>query len=123
MSILSLNNNMTAPQKIRSDVVIDWTLKIASFIMSIAIMISSFFLTKAWDKISNLEKDIVELKIDASRTQSNRFSSNDWVTAKSILDSERLSMDRRLIRMEETIPMINDSISEIKQTIRRLDEK
>lgn len=114
---------MATTQQLKTETLIDWTIKGASFIMSIAIMISSFFLTKAWEKISNLEKDIIELKIESGKVQSNRFSSNDWVNAKTILDTERLAMDRRIIRIEETYPTISESISEIRQSIRKIEDE
>lgn len=106
---------------IKNTTVLDWTFKIGATIMSILMMLSSFFLTKAWESINNMEKTIVELKIEQSKITSNRFSTNDWVSAKTILDAERLALDRRLIRIEETYPIISESIFEIKQTLRKLE--
>lgn len=112
-----------ANETFKKQVVIDWTLKIASFIMSIAIMISSFFLTKAWDKISNIETKVAKLELDYGVHSTSQFTYKQWVEAKTNLDNERNAMDRRLIRIEETYPTINNAIIEIKQSIRRMEDQ
>ena len=118
-----INNSMASSNNtITKDNIIDWTIKIASFVMSIAIMVSSFFLTKAWEKITNLEKDVSQLKIDYSVASSTQLTYKQWIDAKSIIDSERVALDKRLIKIEETYPMINNSIMEIKQSINRLED-
>jgi hypothetical protein len=96
-----------------------WILKISSFVMSIAIMISSWFLSQAWDKINTIEKSVHELEITAALTNSTKFTNNDWASAKSVLDADRLAMDRRIIRLEESLPSIKDSLIEIKNSIQR----
>jgi hypothetical protein len=102
---------------------VSWIIRIGSFVMSIAIMVSSWFLNQAWNRITEVEHAVKALEITSASTNGNRFTTNDWVTAKSILDTERLAMDRRIIRMEESIPAIKDSLIEIKAQLRELNEK
>lgn len=116
-----ININM-ANGSVKTENVINWTIRIGSFVMSIAIMISSWFLTQAWDKISNVEKEVTKLQIVTATMEGNRFSSKDWSDAKSVLDGERLVLDRRIIRLEESIPVIKDSLIEIKQTLKKQNE-
>ena len=99
-----------------------WIIKIGSFFMSIAIMVSSLFLNQAWNRISNVEDSVHELQIATATMQGNRFSSKDWTDAKTILDAERLAMDRRVIRLEESLPIIKDTLIEIKQKIEKNHE-
>ena len=100
-----------------------WALRIGSFAMSIAIMVSSWFLSQAWDRINNIEKSVHQLEIATALTNSNKFTTNDWATAKSVLDSDRLAMDRRIIRLEESLPSIKDSLLEIKNSIVKKEQE
>lgn len=85
--------------------------------MSISIAASSWFLNQAWSKISILEDKVHAIEVSVASTSGNRFSSNDWVTAKSIIDSERAALDRRIMRLEESLPVIKDSLIEIKDKL------
>ena len=91
--------------------------KIVHSLMAIALASTTWFLLQLWDKQNNLEKVVYGIQLEQAKTSSNRFTSNDWVINKSVLDSERLALDRRLIKLEETIPIIKDSNIEIKQSI------
>lgn len=93
---------------------INWILRIGSFAMSVAIMVSSWFLNQAWNRIGTIEQKVHELELVGATSSGNRFTSNDWQTNKALLDAERLSMDRRIIRLEESLPSIKDSLLEIR---------
>ncbi|MBF0207900.1 MAG: hypothetical protein HQK53_13535 [Oligoflexia bacterium] len=94
-----------------------WTNKIFPIAMSISIAASSWFLNQAWTKISTLEAKVQAIEVSVAATSGNRFSSNDWVTAKSLLDTERTALDRRIMRLEESLPVIKDSLLEIKDKL------
>lgn len=94
-----------------------WIIRIGTFIMSIAIMFSTWFLSQAWDRINTMEKSIRTLEISMATAQSNRFTSMDWITNKTILDSEKLAIDRRVMRIEETNAAVKDSLIRIETTI------
>lgn len=112
----------TSRDKIEKESVINWTLKIGSFIMSIAIMISSWFLNQAWNRIGQVEDKVHQIELAQAETKSNRFTSMDFNSAKIILDSERLAIDRRVIRLEESLPTIKDSLNEIKQSLKEIKQ-
>lgn len=97
-----------------------WTLRIGSFVMSIAIMVSSWFLNQAWERINTIEKSVRALEIASATTNGTKFTANDWANAKSILDADRLAMDRRIIRLEESLPTIKESLIEIKNNIDKI---
>ena len=100
-----------------------WVSRGLMILVSIVLAICSWFLTQAWDRISENEQAIHKLEVSDAETSGNRFTSGDWANAKAVLDSDRLSMDRRIIRLEESLPTIKDTLIEIKQTIQRLEEK
>lgn len=97
----------------------NWLFKIGSFAMSVALMVSSWFLNQAWTRIENIEKDIHELQIKDAGSSNTKFTSMDWQNQKILLDSERMAMDRRLIRLEESLPSIKESLQEIKNTLNK----
>jgi hypothetical protein len=106
---------------VRNSTVMDWTLKIGATLMSILMMTTSFFLTKAWDSIAEIKESIVDLKLIQNKIESSQFTSKEWISAKSVLDNERLGLDRRIIRVEETYPIILESIVDIKETIKKIE--
>lgn len=108
---------MTKPEQTTSST---WTLRIGSFVMSIAIMVSSWFLNQAWERINNIEKSIRDLELATATTNGTKFTANDWANAKSILDADRLAMDRRVIRLEESLPTIKETLIDIKNNIDKL---
>jgi len=95
-----------------------WVIRIGTFTMSVAIMVSSWFLNQAWGRIGTIETSVHELQLTAASTSGNKFTSGDWVKSKTVLDTERLALDRRLIRVEETIPIIKESLEDIKDMLR-----
>lgn len=104
---------MVAKQHISSEVSY-WIIRIGAFLMSVTIMVSSWFLNQAWTRIDNIDKSVHALEIATAGASGSKFTSTNWIDAKSLLDNERLAMDRRLIRLEESLPVIRESLVEIK---------
>ncbi len=94
-----------------------WAFKIISFFMSVSLMVSSFFLKSAWDRISTLEIKIHQMEIVMAERTTNIFTSEDWIREKIILDTKNAALESRLIRLEENIPYIKDALSEIKKSL------
>jgi hypothetical protein len=85
--------------------------------MAISIAASSWFLNQAWTKITTLEGKVQTIEVSLASTSGSRFTSADWSTAKSIIDSDRNSLDRRVMRLEESLPVIKDTLIDIKAII------
>jgi len=96
-----------------------WIIRVGSVVMSIALMFSTWFLSQAWDRINNMEKSIRSLEISMATAQSNRFTNMDWITNKTILDSEKLAIDRRVMRIEEANVAVKDSLIRIETAINK----
>ena len=88
-------------------------------LMALSITMTSWFLSQAWEKINENAKDISELKLIQAESKGQLFTASDWATAKMLIDNEKLAMDRRIIRLEESIPVIKESLIDIKQTIQK----
>lgn len=97
--------------------VITWMIRIGSFLMSVAITVSSWFLNQAWTRINEAERNIQENRLKLSTLEATRYTAADWSVNKTLLDSERLEMDRRIMRLEESYPVIKESLLEIKNSI------
>jgi len=95
-----------------------WFMRIGTLVVSMGLSVSSWFLNQAWTRINETENRISKLELASAATSGNRFTSNDWAAAKMIMDTERMAMDRRIIRLEEALPGIKDSLIEIKQLIK-----
>lgn len=104
---------------VKNDVIVGLPLKIIGFMMSIAIMVSSWFLSQAWDRISAIEKSVHQLEITNSASTANKFTASDWIAAKATLDAEQNALDRRIMRLEEALPVIKESLIEIRDTLKK----
>lgn len=94
--------------------------KILTFLTSAGLAISGWFINQNLQRLDNLDAAVYELRINQERTSSNRFSSNDWVVNKALMDADRLALDKRVIRVEENMTTIKESLTEIKESIREL---
>jgi hypothetical protein len=108
---------MSAPNILKTEN--KWLTNILSIVCTIGLMISSFFLKECWDNLKTTQKDIQTLEITSATTAGNRFTSNDWIAQKNLLDAEKLAMDRRLMRVEESLPFIRDSLGRIEASINK----
>ena len=95
-----------------------WINRGLSAVFAIGMAVSGYFLNGTMQKIQEIEKRVYTMELASATTNGNRFTSGDWTSAKTILDNERLQMDRRLIKLEESIPNIKDSLTEIKLMIK-----
>ena len=99
---------------------IGWFIRIGGFVMSIAVAVSSWFLKDLWTKYENIDNAVRRLEIQSATTSGNRFTSNDWMAAKGIIDTERTALDRRIVRLEESLPTIERALLKIEGTIDKL---
>lgn len=96
--------------------------KLLAFLTSAGLAVSGYFINQNFKRLDNLDAAVYELRINHERTTSNRFSSNDWVLNKALLDADRMALDKRVIRLEESIPAIRESLTEIKASIKELNK-
>lgn len=95
------------------------TFKILCALIGIGLTISSYFLNTTMTRLEANEKNIQTLEITSATTAGNRFTSNDWITQKNLLDAEKMAMDRRIMRVEESLPFIRDSLGRIETSINK----
>ncbi len=63
------------------------------------------------------------LEIKQAETAGNRFTSADWVNAKSTLDERDVNMDKRITRLEDAVPAIRQSLERIEMKLDRNPNK
>jgi len=61
-----------------------------------------------------LDGRVGKLEIQEARTDGNRFTSGDWAAAKTRIDEDRAIIDRRITRLEESVPQIKESLLRIE---------
>ena len=92
-------------------------------ILTIVVSIGGFIGTKVWDRVenglNNLDERIDVLEVTSAKNDSNKFTAQHWVDAKSRMDEDRAIIDRRITRLEEAIPQIKESLLRIENKIER----
>jgi hypothetical protein len=101
----------------------NWAVRILIGVMSISIAMSSWFLSECWNKISILENKVQSIEIACATVSSNRFTSGDWLTQKTLMDVDKIAAEKRIIRLEESIPVIKDSMLRIEIALKEHSEK
>ena len=119
ISLIRLNIDMTLPREHRERQENPWIFRFAGILMSFAIMASSWFLNQAWGKINKVEDSLHSLELISAANTTNKFTQSDWTTNKTIIDNERLALDRRIMRLEETNTVTKDTLIEIKQLLEK----
>lgn len=91
-----------------------WLVWVLTLILSVSLSLSGYFFSDAYKRLSSVENKTERLQTETAVITSNRFS---WLEQKTILDNERLAMDRRIIKLEETNVFIKDSLVRIERLI------
>ena len=92
--------------------------KLLTFLTSLGLAVSGWFLTKTYDRLDALDNAVMELRLIDEKNGNSKFSTSDWYIAKTLIDADRNAMDKRIIKLEEAIPVIKESLLEIKQTLK-----
>jgi hypothetical protein len=92
-------------------------------ILAIALMICGYFVRDVYQKQEAFNQRI-DLRVQTlenfrATTDGNRFTSTDWITAKSVLDERDVNMDKRITRVEDAIPEIKITLKEIKELLNK----
>jgi hypothetical protein len=92
-----------------------WTNRLLPIAMSVVLAVSSWFLNLAWNKISELEYKVHNIELSNATSRGVEFTRSDWVEAKRIMDQDRNNMETRIIRLEEAVIVIKDTLIELKK--------
>ena len=79
--------------------------------------LSGFFFNETYKRLITLEGSVQKLQTETAVITSNRFSSTSWLEQKTILDNERLVLDRRIIILEQNNGFIRESLTRIENLI------
>lgn len=100
-----------------------YLLKGLSLATSIGLAISSYFLADCYTRLGAVESNVINLRIDAATVSSNRFTSGDFVKAKSQIDEVQLQNERRILTLEEHNKSIQALLQEIRADVKELNSK
>lgn len=99
--------------------VFDWVLRIAQLLVPPIVAIIAWFLTLTWNRIEQLEISVEAVKIEQAGARAGSMSSSEWIAAKRSIDEYSLSLDRRVARLEEALPVIKESLVRIENKLER----
>ena len=94
--------------------------RILSILTSVGLAISGWFLTTAYNQLDQLNNRVQTIELKQAETSGNRFTSADWTNAKTIIDADRLALDKRLIVVEENNRQVREMLVEIKQDLKEI---
>jgi hypothetical protein len=92
--------------------------------LTVAFGVGGFIGAKVWDRVEHglvsLDDRVDAIEVDNARIDGSRFTTQHWTEAKARLDEDRVNLDRRLTRLEESIPQIKETLIRIEK---KLDAK
>lgn len=71
----------------------------------------------------SINRRVTDLELYHAKIESSRFSASDWSAARAGIDSSLTSAEKRITRLEDVATATRESIGEIKQSLRRVEEK
>ena len=95
-------------------------LKALSFLTSVGLAVSGYFLADTYQKMDKMRDDITDLQLHKERVESSRFSALDFIKAKDIIDSQIVSTDKRVLVLEESQKTIKEYLVEIKADLKEI---
>lgn len=93
---------------------INWLFKTIQIVATIALPIIGWVGMGTLERISQIEKSIIELRIEAASTQSSAFTSLEWNKAKQLLDEKDVILEKRLVKTEESLNFMKEMLVEIR---------
>ena len=97
--------------------------KAFSILTSIGLAVSGWFLNQAYAKMQEGEGRGQKVELVQATNEGNRFTSNDFVTAKGTIDNQFLAQDRRITILEENLKSIREILLELKGDIKEIKSK
>jgi hypothetical protein len=94
--------------------------KILTALTSTGLAVSGWFINQNFARLDHLDKQVADIYLTTTKAEVTQFTNKEWIIAKSILDSEKISTEKRIIRLEESLPVIRESLAEIKASIKEL---
>lgn len=98
-----------------------WASRIFAPLFVVIMFLSSFIMKDVLSSLSNIDERVVNLELRNAEVSGNRFTSGDWANHKALLDDRANALDRRVIRLEEAIPPIKDSLIRIENKLDKMN--
>jgi hypothetical protein len=101
----------------------------ANIRFGLQIVIGFFMAVGAWftkgisDNQKSLDQKITTVLLDHAEIRGNRFSSNDWVKAKEIMDTRMGEHDKRITRQEDLSIALKETSGRIESSLREIKDK
>lgn len=92
--------------------------KIVSIACTILLAFGSYYLNETRSDIKEMSARITRLERFETKTEANQFTSLDWQIQKTLIDSDKVSAEKRLATIETNIIGIKEDLKEIKDLIR-----
>ena len=103
----------------KSDLVLLWTQRILGPLMAILLSATGFALKEVFTSVKAMNTRITALEILMAQDQAVKFSAVDGSRERTLLSAESVSVDRRVTRLEESIPYIKESLGRIEKQLEK----
>lgn len=85
--------------------------------MSVFIPVTGYMFVTVSNKFKDHELAIQDIRINQATSSVGRFTAESWQIQKQILDDQAILTERRITRLEESIPYIKESLVRIEHSI------
>lgn len=92
-------------------------------VFAIGMAVSGWFLNQTMTTLQNIEKRVYTLEISEAKETNGKFTNSDWQIAKALLDADKMAIEKRIIRVEESIPVIKESLIRIENAVERSNKQ
>lgn len=96
-----------------------WVHRIVVMVMSVFMPITGYTFVSVSNKFREHELAIQDIKLNQQLASVGVFNAESWKEQKQILDQQAIQAERRIIRLEESIPYIKESLVRIETNLEK----
>jgi hypothetical protein len=105
-------DNMEQP---RSDK--EWGVWAFRTVLMIMVTAGAAFGNQVWHEQQRIAERLNAMDIERATFSASRFTASDWVTAKSVLDTQINAYERRIFKLESAAEQISKSLDRIESRL------
>lgn len=120
-------NIMTVEQKSRLEWVFRIVVSVTGTATMIAVLSIGWFLRDIYIQQKHFNRDVDErvrlLELHRAEVAIGKFTTSEWLTAKSVIDERASNLDKRITRTEDAVVGVREALGRIEAKLDKLEQR
>lgn len=120
-------NIMTVEQKSKLEWVFRIVVSVTGTATMIAVLSIGWFLRDIYIQQKHFNRDVDErvrlLELHRAEVAIGKFTTSEWLTAKSVIDERASNLDKRITRTEDAVVGVREALGRIEAKLDKLEQR